>query len=91
MGCAKGHQSSSWARCVRVCVFACEREVGSSCYSRGKEEELVEDSECIPDGSPPTSIIQDIVDSMRKNENGNGWFLDLSPSHMREMTNPESR
>jgi len=36
-------------------------------------------------------LANDIVDSMRKNENGNGWFLDLSPSHMRETTDPEGK
>ena len=36
-------------------------------------------------------VANDIVDSMRKNENGNGWFLDLSPEYMREMTNPEEK
>ena len=36
-------------------------------------------------------LANDIVDSMRKNENGNGWFLDLSPEYMREMTNPEEK
>ena len=34
-------------------------------------------------------LANDIVDSMRKNENGNGWFLDLSPSYIRELTNTE--
>ena len=37
-----------------------------SVHHESLEEELVEDSECIPDGSPPTSIIQDIVDSMNQ-------------------------
>ena len=34
-------------------------------------------------------MANDMVNSMRKNENGNGWFLDLSSSHVRDMTNSE--
>ena len=34
-------------------------------------------------------IANDIVNSMRENSAGNGWFLDLSPSHVRDMTNSE--
>ena len=36
-------------------------------------------------------IAYDIVDSMRKKSTGNGWYLDLSPGHMREITNPRNR
>ena len=36
-------------------------------------------------------IANDIVDSMRKKSTGNGWFLDLSPDHLRKTTNPEDR
>ena len=36
-------------------------------------------------------MANDMVNSMRKNENGNGWFLDLSTDHMRKTTNPRDR
>ena len=36
-------------------------------------------------------MVNDIVNNMRKKSTGNGWFLDLSSDHMREMVNPEDR
>jgi hypothetical protein len=36
-------------------------------------------------------MANDIVNNMRKKSTGNGWFLDLSPDHMRNTTNPENR
>ena len=33
----------------------------------------------------------DIVNNMRSNESGNGWFLDLSPEHMRQSVNPDNK
>ena len=36
-------------------------------------------------------MADDIIDNMRKNENGNGWFLDLSPEYMRNMTNTKDK
>ena len=36
-------------------------------------------------------MADDIIDNMRKNETGNGWFLDLSSDHMRETVNPDNK
>ena len=36
-------------------------------------------------------MADDIINNMRAKENGNGWFLDLSQDHMRNITKPESR
>jgi hypothetical protein len=36
-------------------------------------------------------LVNDIINNMRANENGNGWFLDLSPSYMRNMANPKDK
>ena len=34
-------------------------------------------------------IANDIVNSMRGKSTGNGWFLDLNPSSLTDMTNSE--
>jgi hypothetical protein len=36
-------------------------------------------------------MVNDIINNLRKNPAGNGWFLDLSPEYMRETANPEDR
>jgi len=36
-------------------------------------------------------MADDIINNMRAKENGNGWFLDLSQDHMRNMMNQENR
>lgn len=36
-------------------------------------------------------IATDIVNNMRANPNGNGWFLDLSSDHMRQTVNPDNK